>query len=62
MTDPPIFSFPVMPFLLVLTCAMVFFSSRTTQSNKPSRSAHACDQAEHVHAQATQTIHISQAG
>ena len=35
MTDPQIFTFLVMPFLLVLTCSMVFFSSRTTKSEKP---------------------------
>jgi hypothetical protein len=35
MTDPQIFAFLVMPFLSVLTCSMVFFSSRTTQSHKP---------------------------
>ncbi len=35
MTDTQIFAFLVMPFLFVLTCSMVFFSSRTTQSDKP---------------------------
>jgi hypothetical protein len=35
MTDTQIFIFLVMPFLFVLTCTMVFFSSRTTKSEKP---------------------------
>jgi hypothetical protein len=35
MTDPQIFAFLVMPFLFVLTCSMVFFSSRETESDKP---------------------------
>ena len=35
MTDTQIFTFLVMPFLFVLTCTMVFFSSRTTKSEKP---------------------------
>ncbi len=35
MTDPQIFAFLVMPFLFVLTCSMVFFSSQSTRSQKP---------------------------
>jgi hypothetical protein len=35
LTDTQIFAFLVLPFLFVLTCSMVFFSSRTTQSDKP---------------------------
>jgi hypothetical protein len=35
MTDPQIFAFLVMPFLLVLSCSMVFVSSRTMKSKKP---------------------------
>jgi hypothetical protein len=35
MTDPQIFAFLVMPFLFTLTCSMVFFSSRETESDKP---------------------------
>jgi hypothetical protein len=35
MTDPQIFTFLVMPFLLVLTCSMVFFSSRKIKPRKP---------------------------
>jgi hypothetical protein len=35
MTDPQIFAFLVMPFLFVLTCSMVFFSSREAESDKP---------------------------
>ena len=35
MTDTQIFLFLVMPFLVVLTCSMVFFSSRKTELNKP---------------------------
>jgi hypothetical protein len=35
MTDPQIFAFLVMPFLFVLTCSMVFCSSRKTESDKP---------------------------
>ena len=35
MTDTQIFSFLVMPFLFVLTCSMVFFSSKRTKPDKP---------------------------
>ena len=35
MTNTQIFSFLVMPFLLVLTCSMVFFSSRDIKPRKP---------------------------
>jgi hypothetical protein len=35
MTDTQIFTLLVMPFLFVLTCSMVFFSRRTTKSEKP---------------------------
>jgi hypothetical protein len=35
MTDTQIFTVLVMPFLLVLTCSMVFFSSRTMKLKKP---------------------------
>ncbi len=35
MTDLQVFTFLVMPFLFVLTCSMVFFSSRTMKSKKP---------------------------
>jgi len=35
MTNTQIFAFLVMPFLLVLSCSMVFFSSRTMKSKKP---------------------------
>jgi hypothetical protein len=35
MTDTQIFTFLVMPFLLVLTCSRVFFSSREIKSRKP---------------------------
>jgi hypothetical protein len=35
MTDLQIFAFLVMPFLFVLTCSLVFFSSRNTEADKP---------------------------
>jgi hypothetical protein len=35
MTDPQIFTFLVMPFLFVLSCSMVVFSSRKPKSDKP---------------------------
>jgi hypothetical protein len=35
MTAQQIFAFLVMPFLLVLSCSMVFLSSRTMESKKP---------------------------
>ncbi|QRM32963.1 hypothetical protein [Microvirga sp. VF16] len=35
MTDTQIFAFLVLPFLLVLTCGMVFFSGRKPNSAKP---------------------------
>jgi hypothetical protein len=35
MTDTQIFTFLVMPFLFVLTCSIVFFSSREIKSRKP---------------------------
>jgi hypothetical protein len=35
MADPQIFTFLVVPFLFILTCSMVFFSSREIKSRKP---------------------------
>ena len=35
MTDSQIFAFLVMPFLFILTCSMVFVSSRNTRSQEP---------------------------
>jgi hypothetical protein len=35
MTDTQIFTFLMMPFLLVLTCSMVFCSSRKIKPRKP---------------------------
>jgi hypothetical protein len=35
MPDSQIFAFLVMPFLFVLTCSMVFVSSRNTRSQEP---------------------------
>jgi hypothetical protein len=38
MTDTQIFAFLVMPFLFILTCSMVIFSSRKTEAEKPANS------------------------
>ncbi len=35
MTDPQIFAFLVPPFLFVLTCSMVFFSTKRMKPDKP---------------------------
>jgi hypothetical protein len=35
MTDSQIFTFLVMPFLFVLTCSIVFVSSRNRRSQEP---------------------------
>jgi hypothetical protein len=35
MTDPQIFAFLVMPILLIMTCSMMFFSSRNIKPGDP---------------------------
>jgi hypothetical protein len=61
MTDPQIFTFLVMPFLLVMTCSMVFFSSRNIKPRKPADPAEPVTRPNSYTRKPRKRINVSQA-